>query len=138
MDQTRILIPMLALAVWTMLVLLLVPYQRFKAAFARKVTATDFKFGESANVPGDVSIPNRNFMNLLEVPILFYVVCLTLFVAHKVDGVAITLAWVYVVGRVMHSGVHLTYNNVMHRLAVFATTNVVLVILLIRSLLAIA
>ena len=39
----------------------------------------------SDNVPGDVSIPNRAMMNLLELPVLFYVVCLMFFVANRVD-----------------------------------------------------
>jgi hypothetical protein len=31
-------------------------------------------------VPPAVSIPNRNYMNLLELPMLFYVVCIVLYV----------------------------------------------------------
>jgi hypothetical protein len=38
----------------------------------------------------------------------------------------LVLAWVYVGLRALHSLVHLTYNNVMHRLIVFAAGNVVL------------
>src|ERR1700741_2796335 len=47
--------------------------RRFRAVFGGRATRDDFKFGESPAVPGDVSIPNRNFMNLLELPVLFYV-----------------------------------------------------------------
>ena len=39
------------------------------------------------------------------------------------------LAWVYVGLRVLHSIVHLTYNNVMHRLTIFAASNAVLAVL---------
>jgi hypothetical protein len=46
----------------------------------------DFKFGESARVPGNVSVPNRNLMNLLELPVLFYVACLTLYVTKSIKG----------------------------------------------------
>jgi len=56
-------------------VLLLIPFRRFRAAFAGQVGAGDFRYGESARVPGEVSIPNRNYMNLLELPVLFYIVC---------------------------------------------------------------
>lgn len=79
MNQSAIFYPVLTLVGWTMLVLLLMPYRRFKAALAGKVTAEDFKFGESANVPPDVIIPNRNYMNLLEAPLLFYVTCIVIF-----------------------------------------------------------
>lgn len=42
MNQADILFPMTALALLTLAVMLLIPYQRFKAAFAGKVTADDF------------------------------------------------------------------------------------------------
>jgi len=57
-----------------------------------RLVIDDFKLGESARVPGDVSIPNRNMMNLLEVPVLFYVACLTLYVTREADAVALLLA----------------------------------------------
>jgi hypothetical protein len=136
MTDTAILAPVAALVGWTLFVLVFVPFRRFRAAFAGKVTARDFKFGESANVPGDVTIPNRNFMNLLEAPVLFYVVCIALYVMHKADPGTVTLAWVYFGLRVAHSLVHLTYNRVMHRLAVYAASTVVLVTLWIRLLAA--
>ena len=121
---------------WTLLVLLMIPYQRFKAYFAGQVSAHDFKCGESCNVPDEVCMPNRNLMNLLEIPVLFYAVCLMLYVTHTVDGLAVALAWVYVVLRCIHSFIHLSYNHVFHRFAVFATSNVVMALLWFKLLLA--
>jgi hypothetical protein len=115
------------LAFWTFSILLLVPIQRFRAAFAGKVSAEDFKYGESDNVPGEVSIPNRAMMNLLELPVLFYVVCLMFFVSNRVDAVVVEVCWVYVAFRVAQTLVHVTYNNVFHRLTMFATSNFVLI-----------
>ena len=43
--------------------------------------AGDFRYGESARVPGEVSIPNRNYMNLLELPVLFYAICVINYIA---------------------------------------------------------
>ena len=126
MPQEMIFAPMGALALLTFLVLGLIPLRRFRAAFAGQVGADDFKFGESRRVPGHVSIPNRNYMNLLEVPTLFYVGGLMYYVAGRVDGVALAVAWTYVVLRAVHSAIHVTYNNVFHRLTVFAISNVVL------------
>lgn len=127
MEVQDIFLPVAALALWTLLVLGLVPIARFRAAAAGRVSAHDFKTGESAQVPPDVSVPNRAFMNLLEVPVLFYVACIVAFLTHHVEGRLITLAWIYVVLRVAHSLVYLVYNNVMHRLAVFAVSNFVVV-----------
>ena len=127
---------MCALVAWTFAVLLLIPVSRFRAAAQGKVNAGDFRFGESARVPGTVSLPNRNFMNLLELPVLFYVVCLALYVTLSVDRLGVTLAWIYFGLRVAHSLVHLTYNNVFHRLAAYAASAVVLGALWIRLMLA--
>jgi hypothetical protein len=138
MKDTAILIPALSLVGWTLLVLLLVPYRRFKAAFAGQVKAFDFKYGESVRVPGEVSIPNRNFMNLLEAPVLFYVVCVIAYVTHNADAAAVNMAWTYFGLRVAHSLVHLTYNKVMHRLVAYAASMVVLVSMWIHLLVAVA
>ena len=132
MNPERILIPMAALAAWTFVVLLIIPYKRIGAGFKGLVTWRDFKYGESAKVPPDVSIPNRNFMNLLEMPVLFYVACLTFYVTKRVDAAPVVLAWVYVGLRVIHSVVHLTYNRVRDRLIVYAACGVVLATIWIR------
>ncbi len=130
--ERQILYPMLALAGLTFVVLILTGRARFKAGFARRVKASDFRYGESANVPPDVSIPNRNLMNLLEMPMLFYIVCLALYVTRTVDAPALYLAWGYCALRLGHSAIHLTYNNVYHRLSVFAASNALLAILWVR------
>ena len=39
---------------------------------------------------------------------------------------AVALAWAYVALRIVHSAIHLSYNRVVHRLAVFALSNAVL------------
>jgi hypothetical protein len=76
-------------------------------------------------------------MNLLELPVLFYVACLTYFVTGRTDEWALLLAWAYVGLRIAHSAIHLTYNRVRHRLVAFAASNVALVMLwtnLVRAL----
>ena len=136
MNPTAILWPVGGLAMLTFIVLMVVPYRRFKAAYARQVRAEDFRYGESANVPGEVSIPNRNYMNLLESPNLFYVACIVFYVTDLVDTPAVVLAWLYVGFRIAHSIVHLTYNKVMHRVYAFAASITVLFALWIHLLLS--
>lgn len=127
-----ILYPMIALVLWTFVVLLFVPRARFRAARARLVRASDFAYGESERVPEETRLPNRNYMNLLELPVLFYVACLTLYVAGKADAFALYVAWAFVVARIAHSVVHLTYNNVIHRMRVFALGVALLLALWVR------
>jgi hypothetical protein len=66
-------------------------------------------------------------MNLLELPMLFYVVCVILFVSERASRLAVFVAWAYVFLRVVHSLIHLSYNHVLHRLAAFTLSNVALV-----------
>jgi hypothetical protein len=130
--SAALLIPVLALVALTFAVLLMIPYARFKAARERRVVPADFALGESANVPPEVRLPNRNLINLLEMPTLFYVACLALYVTGKADWIYVDLAWMYVIGRLCHSFVHLTYNNVLHRLVAFAVSSVVLLAIWVR------
>ncbi len=126
MRQDLIFAPLGALALLTFTVLAFIPFRRFRASFAGQVGPDDFKYGESERVPGEVSIPNRNYMNLLELPVLFYVGGILYFVAGRVDAVALGLAWSYVALRAVHSAIHMSYNRVIHRVAAFALSNFVL------------
>ena len=132
MNQEAILQPLGALAGLTFLVLMQIPIRRFRAAFAGRVKPDDFKFGEAPEVPKDVGIPNRNLMNLLEMPILFYVFTLLVYVTKTIDPTSLALAWTYVALRVIHSLVHLTYNRVVHRLTLFAMSNMILGLMWVR------
>lgn len=129
MHDIAILYPVFALALWTSLVLVQIPIARFRSAFKREIVADDFKYGESSSVPAHVSIPNRNYMNLLELPVLFYVGCLLIYVTGGASQTMVTVAWLYVALRVVHSVIHLSYNHVIHRLMVFAVSNFVLIAL---------
>lgn len=128
------LYPMLALVGWTLTVLGIMAGRRLTS----RLHPREFALGESASVPPAIRLTNRNFMNLLEVPVLFYVVSLTYYVTQQSTPIAVGLAWAFVTLRVAHSGVHMTYNNVMHRLAFFATGNFVLIALWIYLLVRLA
>ena len=70
------LLPIFALAFWTFLVLNVLGISRIRAGRRRLISADDFRLGESDRVPAQVRLTNRNYMNLLELPVLFYVICL--------------------------------------------------------------
>jgi len=129
MHNQSILYPIFALALWTGLVLIQIPIARFRSLYRREIVADDFKYGESDSVPMYVSIPNRNYMNLLELPVLFYVACLLIYVTGGASPTIVTVAWSYVALRVLHSAIHLSYNAVIHRLIAFAASNLTLIVL---------
>jgi len=126
MPQNLIFAPMGALVFLTFTVLVLIPLRQFRAGAAGQVQTDDLKFAGWAAVPGEVAIPNRNLMNLLELPMLFYVAGLMYYVTGKVDSMVLGIAWTYVALRAIHTLIHITYNNVFHRLTVFTLSNFVL------------
>lgn len=130
MTVTATLAPVFALALWTFCVVCLLGFTRVRAALTGSITPDDFRFGESSRVPSHVALANRNYMNLLEMPLLFYVISLILVtVPQAMDPITFGLQWAYVAIRVVHSVIHVTYNNVLHRLAAFALSNGVVLVL---------
>ena len=129
MRQEVIFAPASVLAIWTMLVLLMTAIRRVGAVRARRVHAEAFRYGESAEVPDDVRVWNRHLMNLLEMPLLFYVASISFYVTRHVSSGVVALAWAYVALRLLHSLVHLAANRIVPRLLVFTAGNVVLMVL---------
>jgi hypothetical protein len=126
MQQTAIFGPMIALVLWTFAVLIYTGVKRFRAVFAGRAKANDFRYGETPGVPPDVAVANRNYMNLLEAPLLFYVLCPSLYATGHVTPVTLSLAWTYVALRGLHTAIHLAYNRTLYRFSAFAASNVVL------------
>lgn len=60
-----------------------------------------------------------NYMNLFELPVLFYVAILTIMLTNNSSHLIVALAWAFVAFRAAHSIIHCTYNKVMHRFVAF-------------------
>jgi len=136
-EKYLILWPMPAMAALTFLVLSLVPMFRAGDVTAGRLGTHDFKMGESERVPEATRLYNRNYMNLLELPVLFYVVCLIVYVTGTTGMVKVYLAWAFVAFRALHTLVHLTVNHVMLRLTLFSAAAFSLMVLWISAFWAI-
>ena len=79
--------------------------------------------------PEWVERPARAFNNLLQAPILFYVICLLMMVTGRLDESQITLAWVYVAMRVVHAVIYLGWNYVPFRFASWVASCITLGVL---------
>jgi len=128
-SKTAILQPVFALVAWTICVLLLLSFRRFKEARAARVASKDGAHAGSAPTTFTATLANRNYINLLESPVLFYIACLTAFVCDVGSGRMLAFAWLYVGLRVLHSLIHVTYNRVAYRFPVFAASIAILVLL---------
>jgi hypothetical protein len=132
MRPEAIFVPVSVLAIWTGLMVFLVGFSRIRAVRAGRVPRGAFRLGESAEVPDNVKVWNRNLINLLEMPMLFYVVSICFYVTHLLRPGVLTYAWIYVALRIVHSLVHVTSNRIMARLLLYAASNVVLLSLWVR------
>ena len=82
---------------------------------------------------GEVSYPAFNLQNLFELPVIFYALCLYLFVIGSVDSLYLGLAWWFVGFRTLHSIVHCTFNHVMLRFSVYMLASAALWVMFIRA-----
>lgn len=111
--------------------------RRFASVKDGSVKARYFKLMSGQDVPTLITQSTRNFNNLFEVPVLFFVGC-TLYISLGIESnFALACAWFFVIARVTHSYVHLTYNHVMHRLVAFALAFAAVVALWINLLIVI-
>ena len=60
-----------------------------------------------------------NLSNQFELPVLFYLAIMLALTLMLQDRVIVFLAWVFVILRVAHAIIHLSYNNVTHRFLVY-------------------
>jgi len=61
----------------------------------------------------------NNIANQFELPVLFHIGCLALFIAEADNEVALILAWLFVVSRYVHAYVHVTSNRLRWRMPAF-------------------
>ncbi len=62
---------------------------------------------------------SANLSNQFEWPVVFYVACLLLIQARVDSSAAVLLAWIFIVGRLAHSGVQILTTNIRRRGLVF-------------------
>jgi len=132
--QAAILLPVTALVILTLGIGCRLLYVRIMAVRRGDISAAFYKLNRGGRLPDHVARVSQNVDNLLELPVLFYVAALLIYITQSVDVFYTAMAWLYVVLRVVHSGIHTTYNNVLHRAWAFLGGFVVLVIIWLRLL----
>ena len=117
MTQNAIFSPFFATVFLTLLVWVYLSIHRISFITSKKLGQKDLAVpGALAQIsPPSVSNPSDNLKNLFEIPIIFYALVLYLFITNQVDAVYVNAAWVFVVFRTLHSGVHCTFNLIILR-----------------------
>jgi hypothetical protein len=113
------LYPMLVMIILTFGVGFYLMVLRFRAVKQREVSIGYFRVYTGAEPPMQLVQAARHYSNLFEVPLLFYVAGVTAMLLGYQTTLMLGLAWLFVALRLVHTAIHLTYNNVVHRLGAF-------------------
>lgn len=121
---------LLTLGVWILFYVKRISYLTKHRVDPQKLTTPE---NAASIIPEEIQNPSNNFRNLLELPVLFYALCLYLFVTGTVDALYVWTAWVYVALRAVHSIIHCTANVVMWRFQAFMASSLVLWFMVLRA-----
>jgi len=101
--------PMFSMVLLTFIVGLIAFFTRVKSVKSESVDPKAYKLMDADNYPEAVIKTTRNFNNQFEVPLLFYVGCLSYLVLNISSSLALGLAWFFVILRVIHSCITTIY-----------------------------
>jgi len=119
MDTAALIIPTAVLVSLTFIVSLGLVFYRFYLVRTGGVHAGYFKLNRGGKPPKRHEALEHNYSNLFEVPTLFYAIIAIAIATQHIDTTLVTLAWVFVGFRIAHTLVHILYNHILYRLAVF-------------------
>ncbi len=117
MSGYEILHPALALVALTILSWLRMYHVRLGTMLREKIDPEDMTVF-NRKLPPVIVASGDNLRNLFEMPVLFYLAIVLLYVTGSVDVGYLYLAWIYVGLRAVHSVIHTTYNRIKHRFIV--------------------
>ncbi|MGI9221859.1 MAG: MAPEG family protein [Woeseiaceae bacterium] len=135
MTGNQIFGPFLAMMLLTGIVWVVLYTRRLNYIFSQRIDSQQLTIPEkgAALIPEEVNWPSYNFRNLFELPVLFYALCLYLFVTGSVDAIFVGSAWAYVGLRTLHSLIHCTLNIVKLRFIAYMLSSIVLWFMFIRA-----
>ncbi|PCI75084.1 MAG: hypothetical protein COB20_13660 [SAR86 cluster bacterium] len=119
----KMLYAMFMLVILTTVIMVLTARVRIGSVKSGEVPQSYYSLMDGHDIPDFVAKTTRNFNNLFEVPTLFYAAGAVYLALDQTAQLPVISAWIFVAARVMHSIIHLSYNNVLHRLVIFAIGN---------------
>lgn len=129
MNDVQILYPLFAMFGLVAFVLLRLRSQRFAAVGSKQVDASFYKAYPEGVEPESLRVVSRHFSNLFEMPVLFYVVALMIYVTQQTNAFLVACAWLYVIVRCVHSYIHLGRNDLIPRFVAYFASAFVLALM---------
>jgi hypothetical protein len=133
--STAILSPVIALLLLTSVVWIWMYITRIPAiGKAGMKMDPDLPNGQQmSQLPARVRWKADNYNHLLQQPVMFYAVALTLALLGAGEGLNVTLAWCYVGLRVIHTLHQTLWNKIEIRFVLFSLSSLVLFALVVRA-----
>ena len=117
MNQIALLTPVFVLILWTFTIFLIMSYGRTR--FMKDPQDAAHTKDLKGTLPAWVERTGDNYNHLFEQPVAFYVVTLAIALINSFDPLMMQLAWAFVILRIIHSLVQLTFNLVLVRFMLF-------------------
>lgn len=138
MADSAIFLPFFGVMLLTLAVWLFMYYRRTTYLVGERIDLRTVDTPEkvAAVVPEKLQLPSHNLKNLFELPVLFYAVCLYLYVSGNVDDLHVYSAWIFLAFRVVHSVIHCSNNKVHNRFIVYQISAIALWLMVIRAALS--
>ena len=135
MSQSTIFHPFLGMMILTSVVWLVMMISRIVFMSTEKIDSQQVQSPDQFNAlaPARIAASGHNFRNLLEVPVLFYGVCIYLFVTTQVDAHYLYAAWTFLAFRVIHSLIQCTVNIVNLRFLAYLVSSVAVAYMVVRA-----
>lgn len=137
MYEHGLIAPVVALLIWSFLVLIWLYATRIPAMQRAKIRPNSATKEEMEGLPASARNVADNYNHLMEQPTLFYAVCFALhFLGQGENAINIGIAWAYVALRVVHSLVQGTVNIITLRFFIFVLASIALGALIFHAALA--
>ena len=137
--QAQMLAPAAVLVVWSLIMLFWTAGVRFPAMKKAGIDLGARPGGRGQDLEGQVdpkvNWPSHNYTHLMEQPTLFYATAMILAIVGA-GAIDVTLAWIYVGLRIIHSLWQATVNKVPVRFLLFICSTIALLVLAIRAVMA--
>lgn len=117
--------PLLAQFALVFALLLMAAYTRYAAVKSGVIRYQDTAL-DNTRWPDRCRIFANCYANQFEAPVLFYVLCILVFLSGVSDSVMIGLAWMFVATRLVHAAIFIRSNHVRKRGAAFGAGVLVL------------
>lgn len=129
-----ILMPFFGTMMLTLLVWLYMYTKRLGYITRNQVDVESLPSPEALNLklPESINNPSNNLKNLFELPVIFYPLCLYLYLTAQVDEIHMYCAYTFFIARCVHSAIQCTVNKVMFRFSAYLVSALALWSMVVR------